>query len=619
MPSISDDSPSQGLSEFFHTIWGDTEGFVYLPTLNREDNDWKRVFFKWPEHEKAVVQHVLASTAQGRDSYYSPALYKTYNSATKDNVLGSHVLWAEFDGDAPDNWAAIPAGDSPEAPEAGRQAHSAHSDPIPAPSLRVQSSQDGHEHVYWRLDEFCTDIQWLEDRNRSITYSKRADTSGWDATQILRPPFTTNYKRDLPVTVVNDNGPEYSRQVFQGLKPPPVIVSESIDTEDLPKFEGIIAKYPWDEEHFALFMDPQIPEGSRSSALMRLGYFCAEAGMSDQEAYTILENADRRWGKYLGRNDRKRRLVDIINRARQKHPNGVVNETFSGLLGTKTEQGLSLTYGFSDFLASEVHVEWEIEGLLEKGGFGLMAAMPGVGKTQMSIQLGISCSLGTNFLGWKIPKPRKIVLLSLEMSHVGLKIFLQTIAREYTPEQHAALQDNFIVVPLGEPISFDKPEGMKFLETILDDIEPDGLIIDSIGKLSMEELSEKTAKGINAAFLHLRKRYGCFIWVIHHNRKATDNNKKPAGLADVYGNMYLTAEMTTVLVLWPDPEKGEIEIITAKSRLSEMRKPFRVARNENLYFREVQAKALDEIKHLAKESNGNGHRDTPGGNGLFKL
>jgi hypothetical protein len=90
------------------------------------------------------------------------------------------VLWVDFDGNAPDSWDTLE---------------------IPYPSLRVQSSMPGHEHVYWKLEEFLDDIPVLEDRNRSIAYMLKADTSGWDADQILRPIHTINRKRDLPVVI----------------------------------------------------------------------------------------------------------------------------------------------------------------------------------------------------------------------------------------------------------------------------------------------------------------------------------------------------------------------------------------------------------------------------------
>lgn len=352
--NLESDNPVEGLSEFFETIWSDTEGFVYLPTINRETGKWRRVYFKWPEHKDLITQHVLSASAQGLDSYYSPALYKTHGDPTKENVLGTHVLWTEFDGSAPEYWN----GDGPDGPGTADRpgdGHTAAQEHMPAPSLRVQSSQDGHEHVYWRLDEFTTDTQWIEDKNRAITYEYGADSSGWDCTQILRPPYTTNYKRDLPVTIRDSFSGTYNNARFDFLRPPAQLVNESINVENLPPVDEVVAKYTWDTTHYELFKadNPQ----DRSGGLMRLGYFGAEKGMSDSEIYALLLDADNRWKKYVHRQDRKRRLTDIINRARQKHPKPTTDLTFAGLLGGKTEkieQGMPIVYGFKSFLESGI-------------------------------------------------------------------------------------------------------------------------------------------------------------------------------------------------------------------------------------------------------------------------
>lgn len=596
---------SKGLSEFFNNIWGNTEGFVYLPTLDRSTDKWHKVFYRWPEHEKHVVQHVMSNTAQGLDVYFSPALYKGEGPKNpgrpiKENVLGSNVLWVEFDGDAPANWD----GDGHlEAGPAGEAATEARSH-VPEPSLRVQSSNDGHEHVYWKLDEFCTNVKWIEDKNRSITYSFRSDPSGWDAVQILRPPYTTNVKRDRPVTIISSNGASYPLAGFDFLTPPPQLVTEAIVIDDLPAVEPLIAKYTWDEVHFELFMLPKVEEGSRSSALMRLGYFCIETGMTDTEAYAILFNADERWGKYKGRQDQKRRLVDIIDRARQKHPNPVGDLSFQGLLGTedRVEQGKGLIFGFKDFIESDISVEWVIKDLLEVGGFGMIASMPGVGKTQMSIQLGIACALGINFLHWEVMKPQKVVFLSLEMSHVSLKMFLETISKGYSPEQIALLQENFIVIPIGQSIGLDTKQGMAFVESLLDEIRPDGVITDSIGKASLEDLNDKTARTLNEKFAHLRSRYNVWMWFIHHNRKASDNNKKPTELSDVYGSVYITADMTSVLILWPVGDR--IEVIPVKTRLAPDKAPFTVSRDENLFFSAFDTEEINIEDSRSSDGNG---------------
>jgi hypothetical protein len=179
---------------------------------------------------------------------------------------------------------------------------------------------------------------------------------------------------------------------------------------------------------------------------------------------------------------------------------------------------------------------------------------------------------------------------------------MEDIARQYSPEQLAILEENLIIVPIGEVIHLDRPEGMKFVYSLLDTINPDGVIIDSVGKTTMDTLDEKVSRLLNVQFRAIRNRYDCFLWFIHHNRKATDGNKKPTALSDVYGNMYLTADMTSVIVLWTDfKTDDEIEVIPVKSRLSKLKSPFKTHRNNNLHF---SIRVSDDDEKIASNLRG---------------
>jgi len=594
---------SEELGEFFDMLWGNQEGFVYLPNKdlkNPDDPLWTKIFFKWPAQKENVIKYSLVTSAKGLEVFCAPAIFKEPR-ATKDAVKGSYVLWADFDGNAPAEWPAMPA----TLPQDGSPA-------VPPPTMRVQSSKEGNEHVYWKLDKFCEDVGQIEDRNRAIAYILRTDVSGWDCNQILRPPGTVNHKRSLPVTlrnIVRDKSTaSYQLDSFRSIPAAIQLVDSSVDTENLPAVERIIAKYPWDEQHFSLFMGV-VDEGQRSHALMRIGYFCAEKGMTDTEMYAILDNADHRWKKFVGRNDRHRRLLDIVNRARLKHPVGDDELNFRGLLGDNSgTTGSTLVYNFGDFLNSELQVEWAVEGLLEKGGFGLVAAMPGVGKTQFSMQLAISAALGIPFLGWNIPNKQKVLFLSLEMSHVSLKYITEIIARGYTEEELEQIHENVLIAPIGEAISLDRPEGIRFLESLVESYSPDGIVIDSMGKLSSKEISnDAVIKVLNNQYIRLRKKFGCWLWIIHHNRKENGDNKKPVSLADIYGNQYITAEMTSCLILWKEKEKDSkgdrlVSCIPVKQRLSKERAPFIMERTAELKFIERANTAATEFLANLTES-----------------
>lgn len=165
------------LIDFLEWVWQDTKGFVYVPY--KEQGSWHSMFAPWPRNKKQVAEHLLARSAQGCDSYFAPALFRKA-TPKKEAVLGSWLLWADLDGNADQKWPEI----------------------VPAPSCTVRTSFETHQHLYWKLNTFIDDVTVIEDRNRAIAMALHADTSGWDADQVLRAPGTTNQKNGLPVEIV---------------------------------------------------------------------------------------------------------------------------------------------------------------------------------------------------------------------------------------------------------------------------------------------------------------------------------------------------------------------------------------------------------------------------------
>ncbi|HET7713287.1 MAG TPA: hypothetical protein VFK94_02380, partial [Patescibacteria group bacterium] len=138
------------------------------------------------------------------------------------------------------------------------------------------------------------------------------------------------------------------------------------------------------------------------------------------------------------------------------------------------------------------------------------------------------------------------------------------------------------------------------LESIIEDVVPDGIFIDSVGSTTSGALTdEKTIKNIMDYNDHLRKKYNVFTWWIHHMRKAQAENKKPNKLADVYGNQYLVNRATSVYCLWPKGSK--IEVIPLKKRLAKLEDPWDIQRLVNLDFMKVSDADFVEAPTEAKK------------------
>lgn len=587
------DEVSQGLGEFLDYYWHDDKGYVYLATLDKGLN-FKQYMIEWPAKRRGVIQHILRESAEGKDVYYSPVVYKD-RRPTKENVLGSRVIWTEFDpskgtNPGPDDWSVY-------AKEKG----------IPEPTRVIQSSVPGHQHAYWELEEFTTDVEAIEDRNRALAYRLGGDTGSWDADQLLRPPFTTNYGykgggdrkpwyegESKPVNVIKASTDKVGLSQFETLGTPEREYLDNLTLGELPTLAEVLAYGKWDREFlesFAKTKEQVEADGDRSGAIMRLGYFGAEHGFTDEQIYVILDDADKRWGKYTARSKagREKLLRDIIARARAKHgyPTGETL-TFAGLTGASpvAPQDIKTVYNFKEFLDTEIIIDWMVEKLLAQGGFGIITGMPGVGKTQFGIQLAITLALGLDhFLIWdNNTGPKKVLFLSLEMPHAPLKHFLDQIAPLYPEVQ--TLARNLHIAPIGSAIPLDTPQGQAFVDNLLSEYKPDVLFIDSLQKMTNKELTDElSAKALTTYLQQIREKHGTSIYVVHHNRKKSNDAQHQAGsLSEMYGSQFLAADVDFVVNLRKLGDSRIISVDCWKNRLAEEWRTFEIQRNQYLQY-----------------------------------
>jgi KaiC/GvpD/RAD55 family RecA-like ATPase len=569
-------SRSDSVEKFFNTIWRDTEGYVYLPTAGK-DGDWKKVFFQWPKHRAEILSHVERNAAERREVYYSPVLYSEPRPK-KDYIKGSHVLWADFDGNAPDSWDRSSEG-------------------ISAPSLTVQSSDPTHQHTYWVLDDFITSVPALEAMNRSLAYKLKADPSCWDATQLLRPPGTTNFgyakKRDksYDVSIADLHDTVHSGQSFQPSEDIRDQIKVSLSEADIPPIDKVLTLHQWDERFYELFnRNLRGTKGKRSDSLMALAYMGAENNLTDGEIYSIISDADTRWEVYTSRTNRHFLLSDIITRARNKHPFSNPDEFafLTGLSSAPTEIAPKNDYGFGEILSASISIKWLFTGLFSTGGYGIIYGTPGVGKTQLGIRIAMALCLGRDFLLWKNEEheEKRVTFFSLEMDLVELKVFYEKMAENLDDTDRATLTENFRTVPIGEAVPLDKPEGRKYFEQTIKETKADVVLLDSYTDASYASLSnDDTVRELVRYLRGIRKRYNIAIYIIHHDKKAQAADPKALtdGFDRMYGSRMLSAKADFVVGMLKTKD-GNIVIREDKRRLGLEEEPIVIKRNEYLDF-----------------------------------
>lgn len=574
-----------GLEKWLEALWRDTEGYVLLATKNSE-GDWKQGFAQWPKSKPNIIDYILRQSSQGNETYCGPAKFKE-KKLNKDSFLESWVLWADFDGNAPETWPSAPA-----------DAATGTTGTVPAPSVRVRSSTPGNQHVYWMLDKPITDPDKLQNINRTLALELGSDISVWNISRVLRPPETTNYghgkpdrNEKYPVIIEESTSVRYSPDTFKETSDFRPLLKSSLG--EIPPIQKVLATKTWHDDFYNLFSDTVTPRQDgkgRSYALMRLAYYGAEAGFTPEEIYAVLQDADDRWGKYKNRNDREQRFADFIDRAISKHPRGLNEYTFSGLTGaavpvtTDTAIEIKSHYALDDFMSTEIHIDWIFEGLLSVGGYGIIAGEPGVGKTQLSIRFMEALATGMGFLGqWKNSgRARKVLFLSLEMSFPEIQKFFKDMGPGYA----GGFRQNVHIAPIGDVLPLDTEEGRKYFEKLLNEVQPEVIVIDSMAKAMHGNFKEDdVARLFNNYLVKIRHQTQAAIVIVHHNRKSQDKRSLANELDDLYGSRFLSQDAQFVLMLYRNPKEPAWKFLsTAKIRFGPEHEPLRLEHTDNLDF-----------------------------------
>lgn len=553
---VAELNPNGQLDSFFQSMFGPHKGYIYCPVTepqNASECDYH--FFKWPDQEKELVDHVLKSRAE-KEVYFSPVLFKK-PELKKENLYGTKYLWAEFNGETPE------VEDLKD---------------FPTPSFKIRTSQKGHEYWFWELQFFQKDMKKVEDLLKRVSHHLKADLTTWHYESVLRLPNTIHHRYGTNTYIFEKLDVNHPEELFHEIPDPPKYLTED-NFLDIPPVSDVIAKYSWnveDDYHFFTKRKPTDADkpGTKFRALTRLAFICAEMGMQNPEILSILMNADERWGHYSDRKEveRKARLIERINHVRLKKP----------LEAYRDGDNEYPIYSFGEFMAQDFQVEWALEPFVQKAGMTMLTGDSNVGKTRFSLLFCIHMALGKEFLGWKCPEPMKIQFWSLEMAGPALKNFLGKLTSKLTEDELKLLNENFFPVPIGHSVHLDKPSQQPKAKRLLQAHKPDGVIIDSLGVALQTDIENQEKVNAVLEFVNkeMKNELGAFVIWIHHHRK--HGSGKPS-VDDVFGSVYLRNQMDSIFTLHrinKDAKNGDIlEVTNPKQRMTEVVPPFKIRSN----------------------------------------
>ena len=126
-----------------------------------------------------------------------------------------------------------------------------------------------------------------------------------------------------------------------------------------------------------------------------------------------------------------------------------------------------------------------VEGIIERGANGVICAEPKVGKTWAAIDLAISLSLGTEFMGFRVPRPVKTALISREDNPSLTAWRIRHLFAGKQPENPDLFAVNLYINTRqqSKQLLLDNSEQMAELLTELLIVKPEFLILDVLNVL----------------------------------------------------------------------------------------------------------------------------------------
>lgn len=262
--------------EFFDWIFGEAEGYICIATAKPVDprRTFSQHFFHWPTQKDDMLQFIDVG-ALSKNVWFCVNLLDS-NVRKKETCLPLDIVWADLDTCKPE-------------------------EVVPYPSLVLKSSTDRYQAI-WKVDQTLPpDV--AEDYSKRIAYkysTQGADPSGWDLTQLLRVPFTKNYKYELRPTVLpmpDIKTEPYDLSLFEQMEIPPLTpaeleLSEGMP-EDIPDADKIVYKYQSyiDRGFLELYTAEPQPDEDWSARMWKLLNLAFEAGMDSAEVFAIGFNA----------------------------------------------------------------------------------------------------------------------------------------------------------------------------------------------------------------------------------------------------------------------------------------------------------------------------------------
>lgn len=500
-------------------VWKDQPGrWFFLSTKDRagvwQDHPFKRSEFK-------TIDAFTAANAD-KDLYFCPHGFSKPRRLKKYAEIPK-LLWADLDECDPRD----------------------HTDFLP--SIAWESSP-GRFAAIWRITQYMT-----EELNRRLTYHLKADPGGWDLTQVLRLPGTTNYKYESKpkVRILWTDGDEWDPRELERRLP-----------NNEPKVKGgdvamgIYKKY---ERQFSGWIRrtllrgrPQV--GKRSEVLWKLTHELVEAGCSTEEAFELLRVSP--WNKFVKRRDGDEQLKREIDKAIAQHLDVVDDEKKRDEIERDDEEDEDdePEYKFLSRPMSEVEMEnldWIWYPYIARGEVTIFEGDPGLGKSYLAQMVaGAICD------GRALPSVKKLKPVTGKIAYFDIENAAGSVTKKRLVENGVTNLKNFFQEE--EPFTVDDEPTLDLVYDAIDHLRPTLVVFDTIntymGSADLHNSGE-TQQAFKR-FIDVARRFNCAVVVLRHLTKSS----KERALYRGQGSIAFAGLARIVVTIGQHPEEPDMRV-----------------------------------------------------------
>ncbi|MGE0366992.1 MAG: AAA family ATPase [Phycisphaerales bacterium] len=502
-------------------LWKNQPGKYFLIATKSANGKWSDVFFS--RKELRDVDEFIRDNAD-KDLYFCPHGFSKPKKLKEHAVLPT-LLWSDMDEADPRKTKL-------------------------KPTIAIESSPGRYVGI-WMLDQTMS-----EDINRRLAYGLGADVSGWDLTQVLRIPGTTNYKYEsMPKTrLMWVDGPTWDLKDLDRKLP-----AEEVSSTETSDAATIFKKYKSGLPQWARreLMTRKIPKpGKRSEMLWKLANTLLEAGIPDQEAFTMIKASV--WNKFHGRRNEDQQLRREWEKCINKHLSAS-----KPVAGDYEHDYQYLAKPICDI--EERDLDWVWYPWLARKQVTILEGDPEAGKSFIAQYISARVCLGK-----RVPcedKSREVIEGPVAYFDVENEISAVTKKRLRWFGGYDTLP-NFYQEE--KPFSIDDEDEMEKVFEAIERVRPAMIVFDTlntyIGSANTNHGAQSQQSFVK--FLELARRFDCAVLVLRHLTKGGRDKAMYRG----QGNIAFTGVCRIQILAGKHPTDPDLRVM-ARSKGNLTKKP----------------------------------------------